>query len=110
MELEKNKDKFEALGANLVAISSDPADAEKIRAKLGITFTIYSDPDLEALQNFGVLDPANAIARPAAFIVSRDGKIQFRYIGENASDTVLLKVLFAELEKLQGGAAEGAGG
>lgn len=72
-----------------------------MRAKAGVTFTLYSDPDLAAIKAWEVLDEANSIARPAAFVVGTDGKIRFRYVGENASDTVLLKVLFAELEKLK---------
>lgn len=70
-----------------------------MRAKAGVTFTIYTDPDLAAIKAYDVLDEANSIARPAAFLVNTDGKILFRYVGENASDTVLLKVLFAEIEK-----------
>jgi len=72
-----------------------------MRAKAGVTFTLYSDPDLHAIEAFDVLDEANSIAHPAAFIVSTDGKILFKYVGESASDRVLLKVLFAELEKLE---------
>ena len=65
-----------------------------MRAKVGVTFQLYSDPDLSAITKWGVLDEGNDIALPATFIVDRSGKILFRYVGENASDRVLLKVIF----------------
>lgn len=66
-----------------------------------MTFAIYSDPDLAAIRAFGVLDEANSIARPAVFVVTREGKIGYRHVGERASDTASLDAVFAALEKLQ---------
>jgi peroxiredoxin len=88
-----------------VAVSSDPEDPPKMRAKAGVTFQVYADPDLAAITKWGVLDEGNDIALPATFIVDTTGRIVFRYIGENASDRVLLKVILKELQDLKAKAA-----
>jgi peroxiredoxin len=100
-EFGKNNHKVEELGGKLVAITSDPEDPPKLRQKTGATFTIVSDPDLAAIKAFDVLDAGNGIARPAIVIVDKQGRITFRYVGENAADTVAIAVVLAELEKLQ---------
>ncbi|HUH05733.1 MAG TPA: peroxiredoxin-like family protein [Kofleriaceae bacterium] len=100
-ELQANLDKFAALNANLIAVSADPEDIEKMRAKVGATFELYADPDLGAIKAFNVLDEGNGIASPAVFIVDQSGTVHYSYIGENASDRVLINVLLAELAKVQ---------
>jgi peroxiredoxin len=100
-ELQKNLDKFAALNANLIAVSADPEDIEKMRTKVGATFELYADPELSAIKAFNVLDEGNGIAKPAVFIVDQSGTVHFTYVGENASDRVLLNVLLAELAKVQ---------
>lgn len=100
-ELQKNVDRFAALNANLIAVSADPEDIEKMGAKIGATFELYADPDLGAIKAFDVLDEGNGIAKPAVFIVDQAGTVHFRYVGEDASDRVLLDVLLAELAKVQ---------
>lgn len=100
-ELQKNLDKFAALNANLIAVSADPDDIEKMRTKVGATFELYADPDLGAIKAFNVLDEGNGIASPAVFIVDQSGTVHYSYIGENAADRVLINVLLAELAKVQ---------
>jgi peroxiredoxin len=100
-ELQANVVEFEKLNANLIAVSADPEDIEKMQTKSGVKFELYADPDLVAIKAFDVLDEPNGISRPAVFIVDQKGMIRFRYVGENASDRILLKVLLAELEKIQ---------
>jgi len=100
-EFGKQNARVEALGGKLVAITADPEDPPKLRQKTGATFTIVSDPDLAAIKAFDVLDAGNGIARPAIVIVDKTGRITFRYVGENAADTVAIAVVLSELDKLQ---------
>lgn len=107
-EFAKNNKRVEELGGKLVAITADAEDPPKLRQKTGATYTIVSDPDLAAIKAFDVLDAGNGIARPAIVIVDKQGRITFRYVGENAADTVAIAVVLAELEKLQAAEKKGA--
>ena len=85
-----------------MAITHDPEDPQKMREKIGgeVKFDIYTDPDMVAIEGFGVLDEAVGGAFPAAFIVSTDGKIVWKHVGEKASETPDLDTVIAELKKL----------
>jgi peroxiredoxin len=86
-ELEKRRAELTALGATLVAISSDtPADAAATKTKLGLGFELYSDTELAVITKWGVEDFGQGIARPATFIVEPGGAITFRKIGEKPED------------------------
>lgn len=86
-DLEKRRAEITALGASLVAISSDtPADASAMKTKLALGFELYSDADLAVITKWGVEDFGQGIARPATFIVQPGGAITFRKIGEKPED------------------------
>jgi peroxiredoxin len=65
---------FEAKGARIVAVSTDPLEDTKAFAeKDGLTFPLLLDPDLHAIRAFGVEDEGKDIAIPSAFIVKPPG-------------------------------------
>lgn len=82
-------------------MSSDPEDIGKMRTNTGVGFELYADPDLVAIKAFDVLDEPNGISRPAVVIIDQKGNVRFKFVGDNASDRILLKVLLSELEKIQ---------
>jgi len=86
-DLEKRRTELTALGATLVAISSDtPADASAMKQKLGLGFELYSDAQLSVITKWGVEDYGQGIAKPATFIVRPGGAITFRKIGDKPED------------------------
>jgi len=86
-ELEKRRAEMGALGATLVAISSDtPEDAAAMKAKLGLGFELYSDAQLAVITKWGVEDFGQGIAKPATFVVQPGGEITFRKIGDKPED------------------------
>ncbi len=86
-DLEKRRSELTALGATVVAISSDtPADAAARKTKLALGFELYSDAALAVITKWGVEDFGQGIAKPATFIVQPGGAISFRRIGEKPED------------------------
>ena len=84
------------LGATVVAISSDSvADAAATRAKLGLGFELYADPELAVITRWGGEDFGAGIARPATFVVEPGGAISYRKVGENPADHPTMDELLA---------------
>ena len=83
-------EELQRLKAKVVGISVDPPFANKAFAeKHGLTFTLLSDFGRQVVRDYGVLwndlggmkgyDSANR----AVFVVGGDGKIVYRWVGEN---------------------------
>jgi len=78
---------MKGLGAEVIAISADsPADGQKLATELNITFPILSDVYKNFIKQYGVLHPTEGIARPSMFIVDKQGKVSWKYVGSEAND------------------------
>jgi len=82
---------FQALGAALVTVSPDAQAATSgLVERLELPYLVLSDPDLAAVDAYDVRhdnEPAGRlIPRPGAFIIDRDGRIQFAYKGDSVPD------------------------
>jgi len=69
---------FQALGAEVWAVSNDPLD--KLRAYAayaGITFPLLSDTGLVAIKAYGILDERQQIAHPTTFVIDRKGVVRY---------------------------------
>ena len=87
MQLQSELSKIEALKAQVVAVSDDNLDtALNTKASLRLKFTVLPDPNKEVIRRYSVLHPDEGIARPAVFIIDKEGVVRFRYIGKNAAD------------------------
>lgn len=74
-------------GATLWAISVDPvseAKAMKERYKLG--FELLSDPDMSTVKAYGVAMKGRDIAVPAIFIIDKQQRVRFAYVGTTIDD------------------------
>ena len=74
----------------MVAISVDPPErSREIVAAYGFTFPLLSDAEGRVIDAFGVRHDAGnpidgtAIARPATFVLDRDGRVVWRDLTEN---------------------------
>jgi peroxiredoxin len=86
--LQSRLAEFRAAGAEVVAISSDSEEhAREIAEALGIDYAMLSDPALEAIDAYGLRHESGGmdgdIARPATFIVDRDGRVAWRELTDN---------------------------
>lgn len=97
-ELAKAQASFEAKNASLVAVSVDDAAKSKAFARAtGASFPLLTDAKLEAIRAWHVEHVGNDIAKPASFVVGRDGKIKFAHVGENPGDRPSVEELVAAL-------------
>jgi len=71
----------------MIAVSADaPADGQKVATELHLTYPILSDIYKNFIKQYGVLHPTEGIARPSMFVVNKEGKIVWKYVGTEASD------------------------
>ena len=92
--MQDNYAKIQAADAELIAISSDnAADTKKTAQNGGLKFPVLADKDKAAITAYNVVDPRNnRIARPAAYIVGKDGMIVWKSL-----DGVAVRVPTAEI-------------
>ena len=88
--LQSRIDEIREAGGEVVAISVDPPEVslEEVVKTYGITFPVLSDARLEAIDAFGVRHAEGSIeggdiARPANFVLDREGRITWREISQN---------------------------
>ena len=97
---------YQELGAEVLGITAQRATkAEKYRTSHGLTIPILIDPDRTVIKRYGVYHriglTALNIARPAAIIIDREGRIRFMYVGADQVDWPDHATLVAELQKLR---------
>ena len=86
----------------MIAVSADtPADGQKLASELNLTFPILSDVYRNFIRQYGVLHPQEGIARPSMFIVNKEGKIVWKYIGMSAEDRPPLPTVLQELQAVK---------
>jgi peroxiredoxin len=77
------------LGVRPVAISVDtPAESRDLMRKAGYTFTFLSDPNAEVIRRYDILHKGagmggHDVARPAEFLVDRNGIVRWRNLTED---------------------------
>lgn len=82
-------EEINALGAEVAAVSVDPpARNRKVVTAQGFEFPLLSDSDGKAIDLFGIRHEGGSmtgadIARPAVFILDREGRIVWRQLTEN---------------------------
>ncbi len=73
----------------MLAISVDPVEKNlELSDMLGFEFALLSDPDLEVIDAYGVRHEEGGIggvdiARPAVFVLDREGNIAWKNITDN---------------------------
>jgi peroxiredoxin len=91
----------------VLAISVDPPETTRTIVEAdGLGFPVLSDVGLAATRAFGVLHPGGNpldggdLARPATFIVDRQGRVAWRDLTENWRVRPRPSVLLAELARI----------
>jgi peroxiredoxin len=82
----------------MIAISADsPADGQKLATDLNLTYPILSDVYKNYIRQYGVLHPTEGIARPSMFVVNKEGKITWKYVGMEANDRPPIDTVLQQL-------------
>ena len=99
--MQQNYAKTQAAGAELIAISSDTeGDTKRTVQNHGLKFPVLADKDREVINTYNVIDTGNdRIARPAAYIVQKDGTIVWKSLNGVAVRVPTAEIL-TELGKL----------
>ena len=99
--MQDNYAKIQAADAELIAISSDnEGDTKQTVQNHSLKFPVLSDKDREVINAYNVIDPGNdRIARPAAYIVKKDGTVAWKSIDTKAARVPTAQIL-TELGKL----------
>lgn len=92
--------------AEIAAVSKDPsAQSLRLSKTKGLEFPLLSDPGLNAIDAFGLRHPGAAmdggdIARPAVFILDREGRVVWRHITDNWRVRVRPETILDQLRKI----------
>ncbi len=87
----------------MIAISADTKDyAWSMGLATGAKFQILSDSDHKVIESFGVLNARerNGIAHPAVFIIDKDGRIRYAYVGKDPGDRPEDATVLEEVKKI----------
>jgi peroxiredoxin len=97
----------EELGAEIIAISPDsPSESADLRQRLGLTFTILSDPELKVTDRFGLRHRGGRASTgqdmpfPTTFIVDPGGVVRGKIENETYRDRPSPKDVLAILQKV----------
>lgn len=97
---------FREAGAEVLAVSADSiADSLNLSNQLGIAFPLLSDSRLRAIDAFGVKHAKGRqgesdIARPATFLLDREGVVRWRDLTDNWRIRVRPERLLEELKRI----------
>ena len=99
--MQKNYAKIRAAGAELIAISSDDeGDTKRTVQGSKLEFPVLADEDRAVIKAYNVSDPGNnRIARPASYVLRKDGTIAWKSIDGVAVRVPTAQIL-TELGKL----------
>jgi peroxiredoxin len=83
-------------------VSSDsPEDAKALVHKLGLSFEVIPDPELQIAAAFGVRQADKESALPSTFVIAPDGKIAWRKVGENIPDRPTIFEITSALSEIK---------
>ncbi|HET9993264.1 MAG TPA: redoxin domain-containing protein [Kofleriaceae bacterium] len=94
---DRQKD-FADKHTTVIAVSTDsPQDAGALKDKMGLTFDVYSDTQLQTIAKWGVADYDTNIAKPSTFVIQKGGAISFKKIGQSTTDRPTVDDILAQL-------------
>lgn len=82
----KIENELKKAGATVYALSNEEAgDLNKMKAaeKLGPVFVFLSDHDAKGANNYAGHYPNQTMLKPATFVIGKNGKIVYAYVGED---------------------------
>jgi len=97
-------------GAEVLAITPElPGKVQTLVEKLDLPFPVLSDPDMKVVKEYDVYDPTYNWTWPAAFIVDREGVIQYAFRGASPPNTPPVEYILLKLTQMKEGGAPVAG-
>jgi len=101
--LAEDYDKIKQAGGELIAVSVDEQSfAWSMAQTTGAKFQILSDADKKTITEYGIVNAAEhgGIAHPSIFVLDKEGRIRYMYVGKNAQDRPPDETILVELRKV----------
>lgn len=87
----------------MLAISTEAlADQQALKGELQLTYPVLHDEEAVVAPHYGGHFEGSTVPRPATFVVDRDGRIAFRFIGHGSAEDPLTEQVMAVLRGLEG--------
>jgi len=108
-ELAQHSAEYVARGVQVVTVVAQSSDVvRRYVEERGLPFNILIDESRDVLKAYGVwhrlgLDAWN-IARPALFLIDREGTIQYSFVGERQDEFPTHEDILVQIGRLKGGA------
>jgi len=97
--------------AVLVAVTPElPGKVQTLVEGLGLPFPVLSDPEMRVVKEYDVYNPVMNWTWPAAFVIDRDGVIQYAFRGASLPNTPPVEYIGMKLARMKEGQAPEAAG
>ena len=101
--MAEDYDKIKQAGGELIAVSVDEQSfAWSMAQTTGAKFQILSDAEKKTITEYGIVNAAEhgGIAHPSIFVLDKEGRIRYMYVGKNAQDRPPDETIVEELKKV----------
>jgi thioredoxin-dependent peroxiredoxin len=110
-ELARSDRRIRDSDAVLVAITPElPGKVQTLVESMGLPFVVLSDPEMKVVKEYDVYDPVTNWTWPAAFIIDRDGVIQYAFRGASPPNTPPADYIWLKLARMKEGKTPAAAG
>jgi peroxiredoxin Q/BCP len=110
-EFARSNQRIRDSDAVVVAVTPElPGKVQTLVENLGLPFTILSDPEMKVVKEYDTYNPVTNWAWPAAFIIDREGVIQYAFRGASPPNTPPLDYILLKLTWMKEGKAPAAAG
>jgi peroxiredoxin Q/BCP len=97
--------------AVVVAITPElPGKVQTLVESMSLPFTVLSDPEMKVVKEYDLYNPDMNWTWPAAFIIDKDGVIQYAFRGASPPNTPPVEYIWLKLTRMKEGKAPAAAG
>ncbi len=90
--------------AVVIAVTPElPGKVSTLAENMSLPFAVLSDPEMKVVKEYDVYDPVANWTWPAAFVIDKDGIIQYAFRGVSAPNTPPVEYIWATLLKMKEG-------
>ena len=99
MDLQSNYQNFQKRNAEVMAVAVHGVDgAQRVAQATGAPFPLLADPDHKAADAYQVYNLlGDGLATPSVFVIDRNGRIVWSYIGQNTGDRPSAETVLSHL-------------
>jgi peroxiredoxin len=101
--LQQRYAEIQQLHGEVLAISTESLENQQaLKEELQLTYPVLHDGEAAVAPRYGGLREGTTVQNPATFVVDRNGRIAFRFIGHGSAEDPLTDQVLAVLRRLEG--------